>query len=231
MIPLFASLLVSSFASVTSAASFAPAQEGSPFEPTPWGVVYDVPATARVKVEKDVVFHESGGRKLGLDICLPPDAKKPLPVVVFLNAIGDHEGDHVKGWGIYRTWPRLVAAHGFAGVSMDCDGEHVPECLAAVFAFLEREGAKHGIDGTRLGVYAASANVTQASRFLLRPEAPRSVLAAVFYYGWPEVPTARRDLPVLCVTAESDLARSRAHLDGVWAATLSAGAPWTFEFA
>lgn len=206
-------------------------QEPPPFDATGWGVVYDLPAMAHVKVAKDIVFLESGGRRLALDVYLPPEARTPLPVVVFANGVGDRPDDRVKEWGIYRTWPRLVAAHGLAGVSMDCDAEHVPESLAAVFAFLAREGASHGLDGTRVGVYAASANVGATSRLLFGTEPPPNVRAAVFYYGLPQVPRARRDLPVLCVTAESDLARLREALSALWTETLAAGAPWTFELA
>src|SRR5262245_28023778 len=175
------------------------AQQRSPFDPDNYGVVYDVPAMAKVKVEKNVTYHRSGERDLQLDICTPPGAKSPLPAVVFLNGVGDHLPDRVKEWGIYSSWPKLIAAMGMAGVSMDCDGERIPECLGAVFAFLERSGAEHGIDGSRIGFYAASANVSEASRFLLRAEAPKNVKAAVFYYGWPEAPEMRRDLPVLAV--------------------------------
>ena len=207
------------------------AQERSPFEPANFGVVYDVPATAKVRVEKNVTYHRAGERDLQLDICTPPGAKAPLPAVVFLNAIGDRLPDRVKEWGIYSSWPRLIAALGMAGVSMDCDGERIPECLGAVFAFLEREGAQHGVDGSRIGVYAASANVTEASRFLLRAEAPKNVKAAVFYYGWPDAPEMRRDLPVLVVTAESDLGGSREVLGGLFTRVLESGAPWTFELA
>ena len=227
-------LALASFCSLTAvspALTPTAVQERSPFEGARYGVVYAVPATAQVKVTKNITFHRSGARELQLDLYLPPAAKVPPPVVVFVNAVGDRPGDRVKDWGIYSTWPRLVAAHGMAGVGMDCDGEHVAESLAAVFAFLEREGARHGVDGSRIGVYAASANVTETSRFLLRPEAPKNVLSAVFYYGGPEVPTARRDLPVLCVTAEGDLARMRELLGGIWTRTLEAGAPWTFELA
>src|SRR5262245_16207612 len=207
------------------------AQQRSPFEPANYGVVYDVPATAKVRVEKNVTYHRSGERDLQLDICTPPGAKAPLPAVVFLNAIGDRLPDRVKEWGIYSSWPRLIAAMGMAGVSMDCDGERIPECLGAVFAFLERSGAEHGIDGSRIGVYAASANVSEASRFLLRAEAPKNVKAAVFYYGWPEAPEMRRDLPVLTVAAESDLGGSRELLGRLFTRVLESGAPWTFEVA
>lgn len=218
------------FLSFVAAASF-PQEEPSPFESVRWGVVYDVPGTADVQVKENVTYHRAGGRELQLDLFTPKGAQSPPPVVVFMNAIGDRLPDRVKEWGIYSTWPRLVAAHGLAGVSMDCDGEDIPGSLAAVFAFLEREGKQLGIDGTRVGTYAASANATEASRFLLRPEAPANVKAAVFYYGWPEAPAMRRDLPVLVVTAEGDLAGSREVLGGLWTRVVETGAPWTFELA
>jgi len=207
------------------------AQQPSPFEPANFGVVYELSAMARVRVEKNVTYLRSGARELQLDIALPPDAKGPLPAVVFLNGIGDRLPDRVKEWGIYSSWPRLIAACGMAGVSMDCDGEHIPESLAGVFAFLEREGPRHGVDGSRLGVYAASANASESSRFLLRAEAPKNVRAAVFYYGAPEAPLLRRDLPVLCVTAESDLGGVRERIAALVTRVLADGAPWTFELA
>src|SRR5262245_5502787 len=117
------------------------APERSPFAPDNFGVVYDLPAVREVRVEKNATYHRSGARGLQLDIALPKDAKTPLPAVLFLNAIGDRLPDRVKEWGIYSSWPRLIAAHGMAGVSMDCDGERIPECLGAVLGFLEREGA------------------------------------------------------------------------------------------
>ena len=212
-------------------AQAAPAPQRSPFEPANFGVVYDLPAMAQVRVQKNVSYHTLGGRELQLDICTPPGAHEPLPAVVFLNAIGDRLPDRVKEWGIYSSWPRLIAAQGMAGVSMDCDSESVPACLAAVFDFLEREGGRLGVDGQRIAVYAASANVREASRFLLRAQAPKSVRAAVFYYGAPEAPELRRDLPVLVVTAESDLAGLRQPLSTLWARVLETGAPWTFELA
>ena len=213
----------------TLLAQTSPPPQRSPLEPAAWGVVYDVPATKDVRVE-NVVYHESGERELTLDIYRLPGAKGPLPGVVFLNGIGDRLPDRVKDWGIYSSWPRLVGALGMAGISMDCDGDRVQESLAAVFAFLEREGAKHGVDGTRLGTYAASANCSETALFLMGEHAPTGVKCAAFFYGWPDA-EPRRDLPVLNITAESDLEVSREFLARQWQRVLDKGAPWTFEFA
>src|SRR5215204_467777 len=77
-----------------------------------YGVVYDVPATKDVTVREDVPYAGS----LKIDIYSPPGAKagEKFPAVIFLNAIGDAPGQpKVKSWGIYRSFPRLVAARGF----------------------------------------------------------------------------------------------------------------------
>jgi Flp pilus assembly protein TadD len=226
--------LVLAFAS--SRLSSARAQEGrerSPLEPAAWGVVYDVPGTAAVRVRREIVYLDGAERDLALDLYLPPEleAGATRPAVVFLNAIGDRLPDRVKEWGIYSSWPRLVAAHGLAGISMDCDGEHVQESLAALFAFLEREGASLGVDASRLGTYAASANVGEATRYLMGAGCAAGIRCAALYYGWPEVERPRRDLPVLAITAEGDLARSREMLATLWGRILETGAPWTLEIA
>ncbi|HVE57350.1 MAG TPA: tetratricopeptide repeat protein [Pyrinomonadaceae bacterium] len=205
--------------------------ERSPLDPTRWGVVYDIPATKNVRVKTDVPY--SGNLKI--DVYSPPNAKTgdKLPAVVFLNAIGDRPDDKVKNWEIYKSFPRLVAAHGMIGISMEADGERIQENLRALFEFLARDGAQHGIDGTRLGIYAASANVTQTSRFLLAENAAPNVKAAVLYYGGAPETSAklRTDLPVLFILAESDAPRLQQQMANLWQRVMEAKAPWTLMYA
>ncbi len=205
--------------------------ERSPLDPTRWGVVYDIPATKNVRVKPDVPY----AGNLKIDIYSPPDAKTSdkLPAIVFLNAIGDRPGDKIKNWEIYKTFPRLVAAHGMVGISMEADGERIQENLRTLFEFLARDGANHGIDGTRLGIYAASANVTQTSRFLLADTSAPNVKAAVLYYGGAPDTSAklRTDLPVLFILAESDAPRMGQQIATLWQRVMEAKAPWTLMYA
>ncbi len=205
----------------------------SPLDGVSWGIVYDVPGTKDVLVKKNIPYHRVGERELCIDLYTPPRSKPvaPLPAVVFINAVGDHPGNPLKEWEIYRTWPRLVAAHGMGGISMDCDGERVQECLRALFAFLAREGSKHGVDGARLGLYAASANSSGTLELVMGESPPPGVRALALFYGWPEAERLRRDLPVLCITAEGDLPGSRELLGRLWPRVLESGAPWTMEIA
>lgn len=156
-------LFITAFSGTNSLAQ----NQRSPLDATNWGVVYDIPAIKQVKLKADVPYLRDAKGILTLDLYLPPKLKagENRPAVVFLNAIGDRPNDKLKHWEIYRSWPRLVAAHELVGVSMETDGNRIQECLRAVFNFLAQRGAEYGIDGSRVGVYAASANVTNTTRY------------------------------------------------------------------
>lgn len=205
----------------------------SPLDGRQYGVVYDVPATKDVTVKPDVPYMGD----LKIDIYTPPGARggDKFPAVIFLNAIGETPNQpKVKSWGIYRTFPRLVAAHGMIGISMETDGARIQDSLRGLFAFLEKDGARHGIDATRLGVYAASANTTQSLVYLMSDGASKNIKAAALFYGATPSPETRirRDLPVLYILAEGDAAgffgQQSANL---WQRVMEAKAPWTLLYA
>ena len=213
--------------------SAAAQQERSPLDATNWGVVYDITATAQVKVRPDVPYLKDARGALTLDIYSPPDMKagQRLPAVVFINAIGDRPGNRVKDWAIYKSWPRLVAAHGLIGISMDADGERIQESLRGVFDFLTKHGSEHGIDGTRLGIYAASANVRGASQYLTSEFAAKGIRAAALYYGGVPQGRLRTDLATLFIVAAGDAPGLGAPLAALWQRIIETGAPWTLMFA
>lgn len=224
------------FAILFSLNSFAQ-NNPSPLSPTIYGVVYDVPAMKDVKVKTDVTYLKDGQSDLTIDIYTPPDMKagEKRPAVIFLNAIGDQPNQpKVKSWEIYKSYPRLVAAHGLVGISMDADGARIQESLRGIFDFLEREGARHGVDANSLGVYAASANTTQSITYLMSDEASKNIkAAALFYGGTPGQNTKiRKDLPVLYILAEGDAPGFFGQQAGnLWQRVLEAKAPWTLVYA
>lgn len=212
---------------------FAQNNQPSPLDGRVYGVVYEVSATKNVTVKENVPYLGD----LKIDIYSPPGAKagEKVPAVIFLNAIGDAPGQaKVKSWGIYRTFPRLVAAHGMVGISMEADGAKIQESLRGLFDFLEKEGARHGIDAARLGVYAASANTTQSIVYLMSDAASKGIRAAALYYGATPSPETRirRDLPVLYILAEGDAAGFFGQQAGnLWQRVMEAKAPWTLLYA
>lgn len=206
-----------------------PTAPRSPLDATNWGVVYDVPATKQVKVRPNVPYLDT----LRVDIYTPPDLKagETRPAVVFLNAIGDNPENKVKNWAIYQSWPRLVAAHGLVGISMDADGARIQDSLRGVFDFLAKQGAPYGVDATRLGVYAASANVRGAYEYLSGAHAAKGIRAAALYYGGVPEGRLRGDLPVLFIVAQGDAPRLGPVLGALWPRVVEARAPWSLLFA
>lgn len=206
-------------------------QQRSPISPENWGVVFDIPATKNVKVSRDVPYMGN----LAVDVYTPPAMKagERRPAVIFLNAIGDQPNNKVKSWEIYKSYPRLVAAHGMIGISMDADGARIQESLRGLFDFLEKDGAKHGVDASRLGVYAASANTTQSLIYLMGDGAAKGIRAAALFYGVTPTPETRlrRDLPVLFILAEGDLQGLGQPSMGLWQRVAQEKAPWTLQFA
>ena len=201
------------------------------FDGRSWGVVLEHPDMKNVVVRANVPYLSDSKGTLNLDVYLPPDVKPTdrLPAVVFLNSLGDTPGEmKAKDWGTYRTWPQLMAANKYVGISMECDRDRPIESIKSVFSFIEKEGSKYNIDGKRLGVYAASANVTQAVNYLMSAEAYRGIKAAVLYYGrQPEGPF-RKDLPVLFVIPEGDV---RGGYTTMWNEVLKNNAPWRIQMA
>jgi tetratricopeptide (TPR) repeat protein len=201
----------------------------SPLDATNWGVVYDIPATKDVKVQRDVPYLDT----LTVDIFSPPDLKagEKRPAVVFVNAVGDRGTDKVKNWGIYQSWPRLVAAHGLIGIAMDADGTRIQESVRGVFDFLTTKGAQFGVDGTRLGLYAASANVRGTYEYLIGEHTAKGLRAAALYYGGVPAGRLRTDLPVLCIVAQGDAPGMGAALGTLWQRVVEAKAPWSLLYA
>lgn len=204
----------------------------SPMSPLQYGVILDHPGVKDVVIQPDVTYLNDNKGALHMDVYQPPGLKngESRPAIVFLNAIGDQEGGpKLKTWGIYKTWPRLMAAHGYIGISMECDGSRIQESIGGIFDFITQNGSKYHIDANRLGVYAASANVRESKAYLMSDKACKGIKAAALYYGDYSTGPFRKDLPVLAVIVEGDVRPGR--YDNVWQEILTNQAPWTIKMA
>ncbi|MBC7778118.1 MAG: tetratricopeptide repeat protein [Phycisphaerae bacterium] len=214
-------------------AASASAQNAAPpsqMDPLSFGVVLDHPGMKDVVLRPDVNFLKDEKSSLNMDIYQPPGLKpsEKRPAIIFLNAIGERSGEQrVKSWGIYSTWPRLMAAQGFVGISMESDGGRIQETIQGLFDFIKKHGNQYNIDTERLGVYAASANVTQSTQYLMSQTAFPGIKAAVLYYGGTPEGPYRKDLPVLFVVSEGDVARNG--YGNLWSEVLKNNAPWTIK--
>ncbi|MBL7846485.1 MAG: hypothetical protein JNL40_03375 [Cyclobacteriaceae bacterium] len=201
------------------------------FDARHWGVVLEHPAMKNVIAKKDVTFWKDEKSTLAMDVYMPPGLKagEKRPAIIFLNGIGDGPAGQpsVRNWMIYSTWPQLVAAYGFIGISPGADGSRIQESFKFLFNYLKESGATFHIDSEQLGVYAASANTTEAGTYLMRDDAFKGIKAAVLYYGSAPPSPFRKDLPVLFFIAEGDVRRNG--YSGVWTDVLKNNAPWTIK--
>ena len=212
-----------------SVCAFAQTSNLSVFDGRSWGIVLEHPEMKNVRVKPNISYLTDQNGTLKMDVYQPGNLKATdrLPAIIFLNAIGETTGQmRVKEWGTYVTWPKLVAANGYIGISMECDRTRVQESLKGIFALIARQGSVYNIDADRLGVYAASANVTQSVKYLMSPEASPGIKAAVLYYGQQPAGPYRKDLPVLFVVPEGDVRNGYTTL---WNEVLKNNAPWTIQ--
>jgi hypothetical protein len=106
------------FAAARGAAQPAP----SPYDVTTYPVVWTVPEAKNAKVVRGVKYSGEGAAALVLDLAYPNggDDRTRWPAVVFVNGVGGMLND----WEIYKSWARLVAAHGLVGVIAESDPEN-----------------------------------------------------------------------------------------------------------
>ena len=130
-------------------------------------VVYQVEGMDRVRVRKDLVYKKDGADELKMDISTPEKQKpgESLPAVFLIHG-GVSRDDPIrpKDWGIYKSWGRLIAASGMAGVTFnhrvgypDPNLTQGAADLTDAIAFVRGRAADFGIDPERIALAAYSA--------------------------------------------------------------------------
>src|SRR5262245_56705149 len=128
-------------------------------------VKFQIPGMDAVSVRRDLVFRASSGAEVLMDVYYPSPASQPVPVVVLPLAYPDPAAG-VRAFGPLTSWARLIAASGMAAV---ISGNESPaDDSYALIAHLRADAAALGVDGERVGAFAASANATVALSMLVR---------------------------------------------------------------
>jgi hypothetical protein len=201
----------------------------SPHDVTTYPVVYRVPGMADVVVRPGIPYATGSAGPLALDLYLPKGpAGGPWPVVLFANGVGDGVAGKLKDWEIYRTWARLMAAHGVAALTMEAEPGRTPERIAQAVEHVRREGPALGLDPGRVGLWACSGNVAAALPYAMGTSPLR---AAVFFYGTATVPALRKDLPVMSVMAGRDYPALIEGQRALWTRAAQDKVPWTMVLA
>ena len=115
--------------------------------------------TDDVTLMQDVVYAQSGDRKLLCDICIPKGHDEPLPAVVVVHGGGWLNGDRYK----FRALALQLAARGYVTAAIDYRLGHeahfpagIQDCNASV-RYLRANAKEYGIDPQRIGAVGGSA--------------------------------------------------------------------------
>jgi dienelactone hydrolase len=200
-------------------------QPTGPYDVATYPVVVSVPGMDETRIVRGIRYAGEGDRALTLDVTYPRGAARRWPAVVFVNGVGGRLND----WEIYRSWARLVAAHGLAAVTFEADRVKPAESVRALFAYLVAHAGELSLDGTRVAAWSCSGNV-RAALPVVMGEAT-GIKAAAFLYGSGEAPALRKSLPVFWVLAGRD---DRGLIEGqkaLWARAVREDLPWTMVSA
>ena len=215
-------------------------------------LVYDSPKMYKVVVE--TVQYPSlrdQSKTLPLDIFYPSDreASELLPVVILVNGFpnsGKFKGSSLDS---FQSWGHLIASYGLIAVAFDSQNA---SDLDAVVEYIQQKGADIGIDGNKIGLWAAASSAGLASSYAFQGD--RNYLKfVVLYYPWimtpdnylreeqnavcfkigclgaqlPDVEQLRSDLPVLVVKCGQDTPDNIAVIDHFAQLATEAGVPLT----
>ena len=110
-----------------------------------------------VKAHRDLEYAKAGEQALLLDLYVPENAPKPLPVVVWIHGGGWRGGDKRNCRSLRMTARGYAAASVNYRLSQDATfPAQIHDCKAAI-RYLRANAAKYGLDPKRIGVWGSSA--------------------------------------------------------------------------
>jgi acetyl esterase/lipase len=152
-------------------------EEMTPDELAKLTVLYTVPGMEDVTIRRDETYRTTEAGPLTIDVYCPPGtaAGAPLPAVVIVYGYSDAGFPNVFGrtfkeMGAPVSWARLIAASGMIAI-LYSNREPADDAMA-VLRYVRQHASSLGIDGTRIGLWAASANVPVALSLLMQQEVP-----------------------------------------------------------
>jgi len=159
--------------------------------PTPGSAIaLQVAGMDRALVQRDVVYARRNGSSLRLDVYRPRGARRGKALPGMLLVHGTTTDPSPKDWGIYVGWGQLLAANGLVGIPFNHSGRSSD--VAAALAFVRKQGAKLGIDATRLCLASFSFGVPIGLHAAL---ADRHLRCVLLFYGPPPGDEPRADAP------------------------------------
>jgi tetratricopeptide (TPR) repeat protein len=188
-------------------------------------VVFTLPNTDKVTVQRDVTFKTVEGNALKMDVYYPPDFKSgKLPVVIFVNGVGILD---LKDWQVYVDWGKLTAATGMiAIIHQSRNADSAAADAADLINYVRTNAASLKVDENKMGLWACSANV-RVGLPLAVDESRKYIRTAVMYYGVMNSEKVRFDVPMLVARAGQDVPFINGTIDAYVTRAIAQDAPLT----
>ena len=215
-------------------------------------LVYDPPKMYKVVVETvQYPTMSDPPNTLPMDVFYPSDRRPSelLPAVIMVNGFPNSGKYKGRTLDLFQSWGRLIASHGLIAVAFD---SQKASDLDAIVGYIRQKGTDIGIDGSKIGLWAAASSARLASSYAFH-EGRDFLKFVVLYYPWimtpdnylraeqnaacfkigclgaqlPDVEQLRNDLPVLIVKCGRDIPDNIAVIDHFARLATDAGVPLT----
>jgi len=149
-------------------------------------VLYPMPGTETIAVQRDIPYRETESGALAMDVYRPADAAPGtrLPAVIFVSGYSDAAlqsflGCKLKDWESYIGWGKLTAAAGLTAITYSTNNPAAD--LPALLQHVRQNAASLGIDENRIGLWACSGNGPMAVSMLMQDPGLRCGVLAYAY--------------------------------------------------
>ncbi len=144
-------------------------------------VVYSLPGTSDVTVQRDIVYKKIGDLELKMDLYAPPSSHRGSKLHALVYIHGGYLPPNLltqpKDWGVFTSHGRLAAAAGFIAVTFNhrlfSGWSALPDSksdLADLLAFLRRHADEYGLDGDHITLWAFSGGGPLLTEYIRNPQ-------------------------------------------------------------
>lgn len=142
-------------------------------------VVFRLPGMDALPVRRNLTYRAASGSGLLMDVYYPSSQPGRRAAVVLVPLAYPDPEARVRMYGPVTSWAQLIAASGMAAVLFGAEAPE--EDIHAVLRHLRTDADALGLEMDRLGLFAASGNVTVALSTLMRD---RHVRCAALLCGY-----------------------------------------------
>lgn len=144
-------------------------------------LLYKHPNMETVRTLKDIIYKESGGKSLKLDVYYSDGADLlSVPTVVLFH--GSSSIESIKDLKLFQSWGKVLAASGFNTVVVNWRPEEHPEDIKDLIYYILDNSGKLQLNSSNLNIFAFSSGVEAGIRNVMEINTG-FINKVIAYYG------------------------------------------------